>query len=86
MTGTISTSGEGRRIAACASAGEPIYRLEMRLAQVVRGMVEEVARFLPEGFHRAGNGAGARSSAGEHYVDIVGVTGSIPVAPTISNY
>ena len=25
---------------------------------------------------------GARSSAGEHYVDIVGVTGSIPVAPT----
>ena len=26
---------------------------------------------------------GARSSAGEHYVDIVGVTGSIPVAPTI---
>src|SRR5439155_9167398 len=28
--------------------------------------------------------ARARSSAGEHYVDIVGVTGSIPVAPTIS--
>jgi hypothetical protein len=28
-------------------------------------------------------GSGARSSAGEHYVDIVGVTGSIPVAPTI---
>ena len=27
---------------------------------------------------------GARSSAGEHYVDIVGVTGSIPVAPTTS--
>jgi hypothetical protein len=27
--------------------------------------------------------ARARSSAGEHYVDIVGVTGSIPVAPTI---
>ena len=26
--------------------------------------------------------ARARSSAGEHYVDIVGVTGSIPVAPT----
>src|ERR1700756_38542 len=26
---------------------------------------------------------GARSSAGEHYVDIVGVTGSIPVAPTM---
>ena len=26
----------------------------------------------------------ARSSAGEHYVDIVGVTGSIPVAPTIT--
>ncbi|CAK0739572.1 hypothetical protein WCLP8_1070014 [uncultured Gammaproteobacteria bacterium] len=25
----------------------------------------------------------ARSSAVEHYVDIVGVTGSIPVAPTI---
>ena len=25
----------------------------------------------------------ARSSAGEHHVDIVGVTGSIPVAPTI---
>jgi hypothetical protein len=25
----------------------------------------------------------ARSSAGEHYVDIVGVTGSIPVAPTM---
>src|ERR1700680_3503482 len=27
--------------------------------------------------------ARARSSAGEHYADIVGVTGSIPVAPTI---
>ena len=27
---------------------------------------------------------GACSSAGEHYVDIVGVTGSIPVTPTIS--
>src|SRR5690349_10042689 len=27
-------------------------------------------------------GIRARSSAGEHYVDIVGVTGSIPVAPT----
>ena len=26
---------------------------------------------------------GARSSAGEHYVDIVGVAGSIPAAPTI---
>jgi hypothetical protein len=26
----------------------------------------------------------ARSSAGEHYLDMVGVTGSIPVAPTIS--
>ena len=26
----------------------------------------------------------ARSSAGEHYLDTVGVTGSIPVAPTIS--
>ena len=26
---------------------------------------------------------GARSSAGEHYLDMVGVTGSIPVAPTI---
>src|SRR5262249_42112440 len=26
----------------------------------------------------------ARSSAGEHYVDIVGVAGSIPAAPTIS--
>ncbi len=25
---------------------------------------------------------GARSSAGEHYLDTVGVTGSIPVAPT----
>ena len=24
----------------------------------------------------------ARSSAGEHYLDMVGVTGSIPVAPT----
>ena len=27
---------------------------------------------------------GARSSAGEHYLDMVGVTGSIPVAPTNS--
>ena len=27
----------------------------------------------------------ARSSAGEHYLDMVGVTGSIPVAPTILN-
>src|SRR6476660_9835142 len=26
--------------------------------------------------------SGARSSAGEHYLDMVGVTGSIPVAPT----
>jgi hypothetical protein len=25
---------------------------------------------------------GAISSAGEHYIDIVGVTGSIPVSPT----
>jgi hypothetical protein len=25
----------------------------------------------------------ARSSAGEHYLDMVGVTGSIPVVPTI---
>jgi hypothetical protein len=25
----------------------------------------------------------ARSSAEEHYLDMVGVTGSIPVAPTI---
>jgi hypothetical protein len=25
----------------------------------------------------------AYSSAGEHYIDIVGVTGSIPVTPTI---
>lgn len=32
---------------------------------------------------RGGPWKGARSSAGEHYVDIVGVTGSIPVAPTI---
>ena len=30
----------------------------------------------------AATAEGARSSAGEHYVDIVGVTGSIPVAPT----
>src|SRR6478672_6745714 len=27
--------------------------------------------------------SGARSSAEEHYLDMVGVTGSIPVAPTI---
>jgi hypothetical protein len=27
----------------------------------------------------------ARSSAEEHYLDMVGVTGSIPVAPTIPN-
>lgn len=27
--------------------------------------------------------AWARSSAGEHYVDIVGVAGSIPAAPTV---
>ena len=43
----------------------------------------------PAGIHqytrcrRLSVGYGARSSAGEHYVDIVGVTGSIPVAPTI---
>ncbi len=30
-------------------------------------------------------GSWARSSAVEHYVDIVGATGSIPVAPTIQN-
>ncbi len=29
-----------------------------------------------------GLAAGARSSAVEHYLDTVGVTGSIPVAPT----
>jgi hypothetical protein len=28
---------------------------------------------------------GAISSAGEHYIDIVGVTGSIPVSPTTSH-
>ena len=28
--------------------------------------------------------SGAISSAGEHYIDIVGVTGSIPVSPTTS--
>jgi hypothetical protein len=28
----------------------------------------------------------ACSSAGEHYVDIVGVTGSIPVTPTIRSF
>src|SRR6202022_5128101 len=28
----------------------------------------------------------ARSSAGEHYLDMVGVTGSIPVAPTTQSY
>ena len=28
----------------------------------------------------------ARSSAGEHYLDMVGVTGSIPVAPTIISF
>jgi hypothetical protein len=27
----------------------------------------------------------ARSSAGEHYLDMVGVTGSIPVVPTIQS-
>ena len=31
-------------------------------------------------------GLRARSSAGEHLVDIEGVTGSIPVAPTIQSY
>ena len=31
----------------------------------------------------AAKALGARSSAGEHLVDIEGVTGSIPVAPTI---
>ena len=30
--------------------------------------------------------SGARSSAGEHYLDMVGVTGSIPVAPTIQSF
>ena len=34
-------------------------------------------------FATSAAGDRARSSAGEHYVDIVGVTGSIPVAPTI---
>ncbi len=34
-------------------------------------------------FEQAGNGGRAVSSAVEHYVDIVGVTGSIPVPPTI---
>src|SRR5262249_50852879 len=32
-----------------------------------------------------GSGARARSSAEEHYLDMVGVTGSIPVAPTIAS-
>jgi hypothetical protein len=34
-------------------------------------------------FGLIGKRSRARSSAEEHYVDIVGVTGSIPVAPTI---
>jgi hypothetical protein len=34
----------------------------------------------------ATGGLRARSSAEEHYLDMVGVTGSIPVAPTISTY
>ncbi|GEM_PF-3897340 len=38
----------------------------------------------PEGFlyGNAGSRGWVRSSAGEHYLDMVGVTGSIPVAPT----
>ena len=39
---------------------------------------------IPRAFLRGRIGDGrARSSAGEHYLDMVGVTGSIPVAPTI---
>ncbi len=32
------------------------------------------------------HGQWAISSAGEHYIDIVGVTGSIPVSPTILHF
>src|SRR5262245_54623323 len=60
-----------------------------------RGLIEAFAGNRPTGDCRSpiaalyrptpGRSASirARSSAGEHYVDIVGVTGSIPVAPTI---
>ena len=46
-------------------------------ATAVAGLYRRTQRMGP-----ASAGQRARSSAGEHHVDIVGVTGSIPVAPT----
>ena len=71
---------------ACAGADETIYRLETMpwSPDCARGLgVRGCAVPVEAKLHRMGNGEWARSSAGEHYVDIVGVTGSIPVAPTI---
>jgi hypothetical protein len=53
-------------------------------AILARGQV--LTYWLLSVFSLEGSAQGARSSAGEHYVDIVGVTGSIPVAPTIIRY
>ena len=79
---------------ACAGTDDPIYRFPPTLgvrftrAQACRRkepidifMIGHVPTFW---FREALKGA--RSSAEEHYVDIVGVTGSIPVAPTILHY
>src|SRR6185437_5114717 len=69
----------------------PVARRRHRVAQeghFRRRVVHRVA-FLPEPGDSATAspsfriGRWARSSAGEHYVDIVGVTGSIPVALNI---
>ena len=49
-------------------------------------MVYAAVRATPvpwAGFGIAEASGWAISSAGEHYIDIVGVTGSIPVSPTI---
>jgi hypothetical protein len=54
---------------------EPVDHDTVGLA-CLRGAVADIRGDPPSGER-------ARSSAGEHYVDIVGVTGSIPVAPTI---
>ena len=76
-----------RSQAACANAAEPIYPPGNGASTVGAWHVLQRLRDCCRGkFHRTGNGAGARSSAGEHYVDIVGVTGSIPVAPTIPTF
>jgi len=75
----------------CAFRARRIPRISCRVA--LRGPIPALAKYAPiciknafspaRRFVAAQPGIRARSSAGEHYVDIVGVAGSIPAAPTI---